>query len=112
MVSRVASPNVLPRKTHPPVCFDKGGTGMSKRIFVFSLLMIAALVAGPLAKPKAVVQGTNNISVYGAWHCGNEFCSWASVRNITDFDTRNRWLINRGDGTPSVNLVVLSFVQP
>ena len=31
---------------------------------------------------------------------------------MTDFDNRNRWLINRGDGRPSVNLVVLSFVQP
>jgi len=31
---------------------------------------------------------------------------------MTDFDTRNHWLIDRGDGSPSVNLVVLSFVQP
>jgi hypothetical protein len=50
--------------------------------------------------------------VYGAWHCGSDFCTWASVRNMTDFDTRNHWLIDRGDGSPSVNLVVLSFVQP
>src|SRR5438045_255517 len=52
------------------------------------------------------------LQVYGAWHCGSDFCSWASVRNMTDFDNRNHWLIDRGDGTPSVNLVVLSFVQP
>jgi hypothetical protein len=31
---------------------------------------------------------------------------------MTDFDTKNHWLIDRGDGSPSVNLVVLSFVQP
>ena len=31
---------------------------------------------------------------------------------MTDFDTKNRWLINRGNGQPSVNLVVLSFVHP
>ena len=31
---------------------------------------------------------------------------------MTDFNNRNRWLIDRGDGTPSVNLVVLSFVHP
>jgi hypothetical protein len=24
----------------------------------------------------------------------------------------NRWLVDRGDGRPSVNLVVLSFVYP
>src|SRR5947209_16804229 len=54
------------------------------------------------------------ISVYGAWHCGNDFCTWGSVRDMTDFDVKNRWLVDRGDGTglPSVNLVVLSFVQP
>ena len=33
-----------------------------------------------------------------------------SVR--TDFDAKNHWLIDRGDGRPSVNLVVLSFVHP
>src|SRR4029434_10268060 len=36
----------------------------------------------------------------------------STVRNMTDFDTKNRWLINRGSGQPSVNLVVLSFVHP
>src|SRR5678815_4575179 len=82
------------------------------RMFVLSLLILAALFGGFSAKPKPVAAAVNNISVYGAWHCGSEFCSWATVRNMTDFDNRNRWLINRGDGTPSVNLVVLSFVQP
>ena len=54
------------------------------------------------------------VSVYGAWHCGNDACTWASVRDMTDFDQKNHWLIDRADGTglPSVNLVVLSFVQP
>jgi hypothetical protein len=33
---------------------------------------------------------------------------------MTDFDNKNHWMIDRGDGSglPSVNLVVLSFVQP
>ena len=84
---------------------------MRKQISVLSLLILAALFGGFSAKPKAVAAATG-ISVYGAWHCGSDFCSWASVRNMTDFDTRNRWLIDRGDGTPSVNLVVLSFVEP
>lgn len=81
------------------------------RMFVLSLFIVAALFCGFSAKPKRVA-AANNISVYGAWHCGSDFCSWASVRNMTDFDNRNRWIINRGDGSPSVNLVVLSFVQP
>ena len=56
-------------------------------------------------------QGTQ-IEVYGAWHCSNDYCVWGTVRNMTDFDTANHWMIDRGNGTPSVNLVVLSFVNP
>jgi hypothetical protein len=54
------------------------------------------------------------MQVYGSWHCGNDFCTWASVRDMTDFDVKNHWLIDRGDGSgkASVNLVILSFVQP
>ena len=55
-----------------------------------------------------------SFQVYGAWHCSNDFCTWKTVRNMTDFDNKNHWMIDRGDGSglPSVNLVVLSFVQP
>ncbi len=55
-----------------------------------------------------------SFQVYGAWHCSNDSCTWRTVRNMTDFDAKNRWMIDRGDGSglPSVNLVVLSFVQP
>ena len=54
------------------------------------------------------------MQIYGAWHCGSDFCTWSSVRNMTDFDTKNHWIIDRGDGSgqPSVNLIVLSFVNP
>ena len=31
---------------------------------------------------------------------------------MADFDAKNRWIVDRGDGVPSVNLVVLSFVNP
>src|SRR3989442_14675813 len=52
------------------------------------------------------------IDVYGAWHCGSDYCTWGTVRNLAEFDQKNHWLIDRGDGRPSVNLVVLSFVHP
>src|ERR1043165_667895 len=52
------------------------------------------------------------LQVYGAWHCGNDACIWGSVRDIAEFDSQNHWLVDRGDGRPSVNLVVLSFVHP
>jgi len=55
---------------------------------------------------------TSSISVYGAWHSGNDYCTWGTVRNMIDFDTKNHWLIDRGNGQPSVNLIVLSFVNP
>jgi hypothetical protein len=60
----------------------------------------------------AGVANAGQISVYGSWLCGNDYCTWSSVRNMTDFDQKNRWLIDRGDGKPSVNLVILSFVHP
>jgi hypothetical protein len=95
---------------------------MRKLMFVLSCLILAAFLGGPAAQPAAKLKAVavapapaamaTAVSVYGAWHCGSEFCSWASVRNMTDFDTRNRWIIDRGDGRPSVNLIVLSFVHP
>jgi hypothetical protein len=66
---------------------------------------LAVLLAGGAAAATPV-------SVYGAWHCGNDFCTWASVRTVAEFDSKNHWLIDRGNGSPSVNLVVLSFVHP
>ena len=52
------------------------------------------------------------IQIYGAWHAGSEACSWATVRTVAEFDSKNHWLIDRGNGQPSVNLVILSFVNP
>jgi len=78
---------------------------MLRRLLFLLVLLLVFHAAPARATP---------ISVYGAWHCGNDFCTWGSVRDMTDFDQKNRWLIDRGDGSgrPSVNLVVLSFVQP
>ncbi|HYK47169.1 MAG TPA: hypothetical protein VEV83_18465 [Parafilimonas sp.] len=57
---------------------------------------------------------TTPIQVYGVWHAGNDACTWATVRTVTEFDSKNHWLIDRGDGSgkPSVNVVILSFVNP
>jgi hypothetical protein len=61
--------------------------------------------------------GSTPIQLYGAWLCGNHFCDWSLVRDTTpggEFDVANHWLIDRGDGSgkPSVNMVVLSFIEP
>jgi len=80
---------------------------LRKLLLVFTLAAVAVCVVGS-------ANAQSSIQVYGAWHCGNDFCTWSTVRNMTDFDTANHWMIDRGDGSglPSVNLVVLSFVQP
>jgi hypothetical protein len=52
------------------------------------------------------------MQIFGAWHCGNHYCDWSVTRTMEEFDSANHWLIDRGDGRPSVNLVVLSFVNP
>ena len=70
---------------------------------MFSLMFLATAFAARSATP---------MQVYGVWHCGSDLCGWDHIRDLTDFDAKNHWLIDRGDGFPSVNLVVLSFVNP
>jgi hypothetical protein len=52
------------------------------------------------------------VQIYGAWHCSDDACVWGAVRSVAEFDSKNHWLVDRGDGRPSVNLVILSFVHP
>lgn len=86
--------------------------------FAACLVLLAA--CGETARELPVAPSINAaigstrtpIQIYGAWHCGSEYCSWGTVRTIAEFDEKNHWLIDRGDGRPSVNLVVLSFVHP
>jgi hypothetical protein len=79
------------------------------RINAISRLVVSTLLLG--VAPCAIWTA-QAMDVYGAWHCGNDYCTWSTVRGSADFDQKNRWLIDRGDGKPSVNLVVLSFVHP
>ena len=54
------------------------------------------------------------MQIYGVWHAGNNYADWSLPRQLDEFDAANHWIIDRGDGSglPSVNLVVLSFLQP
>jgi hypothetical protein len=81
------------------------------------LIAFSSVSTGSAAKPPAPTPTpppgpATALQVYGAWHCGNDFCTWGSVRTIAEFDSQNHWLIDRGDGRPSVNIVVLAFVHP
>lgn len=74
----------------------------------------AGLQAG-MSTPAEIAnasQAVTPVQIYGAWHCGNDYCTWGAVRSIAEFDSQNHWLIDRGDARPSVNVVVLSFVNP
>lgn len=70
------------------------------------------VAAKPTPTPTPTPGPATPIQIYGAWHCGNHYCDWQPVRDMTEFDQANHWLIDRGDGRPSVNVVVLSFVNP
>ena len=94
-----------------------------KLVSVFALiaLVLMAFSASPgpvsAAKPPTPTPTSppgpaTQLQIYGAWHCGNDACTWSTVRSVSEFDSQNHWLIDRGDGRPSVNLVVLSFVHP
>ncbi len=91
---------------------------MRRLLALISALLVAGLIAiaGPSAQaspaPAPAPAAATPLQIYGAWHCGNDACTWATVRDMTDFDVNNHWLIDRGDGQPSVNLVILSFVNP
>lgn len=83
------------------------------RTTVAAIVAAASLVL-PLLATSAPAGGAPlaPVQIYGAWHCSDDYCTWGAVRNMTQFDRANHWLIDRGDGRPSVNLVVLSFVHP
>ena len=72
------------------------------------MLLLCAL--GLMMMPHLNAQ--TPMQVYGVWHCFSDGCNWFSVPDMTTFDTDNHWIIDRGNGSPSVNVVVLSFVNP
>ena len=83
-------------------------------------LLLGLVAASPAiaAKPGGGGGGLSGtptpIQIFGVWHCSDDACTWGAVRTVSEFDSKNHWLIDRGDGTgrPSVNLVILSFVEP
>src|SRR4051794_30949338 len=81
---------------------------MGMKLLTFFLV----LVLGAAAVPAPAAAAATPVQIYGAWHCGDDYCTWGAVRTVAQFDSRNHWLIDRGDGRPSVNVVVLSFVNP
>lgn len=52
------------------------------------------------------------VTIFGVWHCGNSYCDWSRVRDMTEFAEANNWIIEGNDGGMAANLVVLSFLKP
>ena len=76
---------------------------------IITAVIVGATPAHGVAPAPAAV---TPIQIYGAWHCADDACIWGRVRTVAEFDAMNHWLIDRGDGRPSVNIVVLSFLHP
>jgi len=45
--------------------------------------------------------------IYSIWHCGTD-CAWTSKPDLT----QSAWILNRGDGKPTTDVVILSFMDP
>jgi len=80
---------------------------MNMKRLTFLLVLVLGLAVTP-----APAQAVTPMQIFGAWHCSNDACIWGTVRTVAEFDSQNHWLVDRGNGQPSVNLVVLSFVNP
>ena len=88
-----------------------GRTRLSPLLVALAVVALATLGAKP-GGGGGLSPTPTPIQIFGAWHCSDDACTWGAVRTVAEFDSRNHWLIDRGDGRPSVNLVVLSFVHP
>lgn len=89
-----ASEGVVPG-THNPTWADQG-----------------ACAPEPPPPPPPPPGEREPLQIFGVWHAGDHYADWALKREYDEFDHANRWLIDRGNGLPSVNLVVLSFLHP
>ena len=85
------------------------------------ILLVAAVLFGAISTaagkgrsaPPPLAETPTPMQVFGVWHCGNHYCDWNETIDLVEFDRSNRWLLERApDGTPAVNVVVLSFVNP
>jgi hypothetical protein len=93
-----------------PALKNRGELMMQKLAMLLYAGLAGLLLGLPGMTPSANAQ--TQLQVYGLWHCGSDACTWGAAPNMTTFDTQNHWIIDRGSGSPSVNLVVLSFVSP
>lgn len=66
----------------------------------------------PPVDPPVDPPESNPIEIFGVWHAGDHYADWSQEIDMSQFDIDNGWLIRGANGSPSVNVVVLSFLQP
>src|SRR5690242_7015096 len=122
VASRPRAPATAPgsrRESGGGCAMAGGGLARSSRVRVVAAV-VAVLFVTAGAKPGGGgggggLAGTPTpIQIFGAWHCSDDACTWATARTVAEFDSKNHWLIDRGAPShqPSVNLAILSFVHP
>jgi hypothetical protein len=105
VVSFKESDMFAPRRRH----------GLARIVLILAMLLGALSAAAGKGKSVSppLADTPTPIQIFGVWHCGNHYCDWNETIDMTEFDRSNRWLLERSSvGAPSVNLVVLSFVNP
>eukprot|EP01111_Echinosteliopsis_oligospora_P002803 TRINITY_DN1437_c0_g1_i1.p1 TRINITY_DN1437_c0_g1~~TRINITY_DN1437_c0_g1_i1.p1 ORF type:complete len:314 (+),score=77.64 TRINITY_DN1437_c0_g1_i1:35-976(+) len=70
-----------------------------------SVIISAILILSALCSVNAYLELNK---IYSAWYCGDDSCLWASQPDYTS----QSWLLNRGDGSPTVNAVIFCFIDP
>jgi len=46
--------------------------------------------------------------IYSLWFCGDDQCTWSTEPRFNN----TQWILNRGDGKPTANIVIFSFINP
>jgi len=72
---------------------------MQAKVIALLLGVLATMFMASYAAPS---------KVYALWYCGTDQCSWSSEPDLANAT----WITNRGDGKPTANVVILSFVDP
>jgi hypothetical protein len=57
-----------------------------RRFLPIAATALALAVAVP-SRAASAASGTP-VQIYGAWHCGNEACTWGTVRDVAEFDAK------------------------
>ncbi|GAM28473.1 hypothetical protein SAMD00019534_116490 [Acytostelium subglobosum LB1] len=74
---------------------------------LYSYLALVSLTI-TLLLTMSTATPSNLGKVYSLWHCGVDACMWEAPVNTSYLD----WVVNRGDGKPTANLFIFSFLNP